>query len=256
MIELGRERDQSELVAGTRLVLIRHGEAVSNTDDLIGGHKGCRGLTERGVAQCEALARRFERTGELAEAAAMWTSVLPRAVESARILAPAVGVDAAHESCSLCEQHPGEADGLSWVEYERRYLRRSLPGMDPDLPLSPGGESWFELLDRAASALIDLACRYPGELVVVVTHGGVIGSSFIRFLELPDNGSGVQLHVDNTSITEWLYTGRRWRLVRLNDAAHLFDTAERDLRPLTPPWVDDEVELEATADQLLGQSPA
>lgn len=236
---------------GTRLVLIRHGEAVSNTDDLIGGHRGCRGLTERGIAQCEALARRLERTGELSGVAAVWTSVLPRAVESARIVAPVLGVDGVFESYSLCEQHPGEADGLTWAEYERRYLRRSLPGEDPELPISPGGENWVDFLDRAASALVGLAHRYAGEAVVVVTHGGVVGSSFIRFLGLSDHGGGVQLHVDNTSITEWVHTGRRWRLVRLNDAGHLFGTPGRDILPRTPIWVDVEDSLSEAADQQL-----
>ena len=114
-----------QVAAGTRLVVIRHGEAVANVSDLIGGHRGCRGLTERGVAQCEALAERLRRSGELAGAAAFWTSVLPRAIESAEILAPALGFAAAEQSCSLCEQHPGEADGLSWTEYERRISART-----------------------------------------------------------------------------------------------------------------------------------
>ena len=70
-----------------RLVIIRHGEAVSNVEDLIGGHDGCRGRTDRGLAQCEVLADRLRTTGELDGAAAVWTSVLPRAIESAEIVA-------------------------------------------------------------------------------------------------------------------------------------------------------------------------
>ncbi|MGA8297228.1 MAG: histidine phosphatase family protein [Acidimicrobiales bacterium] len=235
---------------GTRLVIIRHGEAVTNVEELIGGHDGCRGLTDRGVAQCEALADRLRETGELDGAAAVWTSVLPRAVESAAIVAPAIGFDVVTQSCSLCEQHPGEADGISWSEFERRYERVSFPGSDPELPLSPGGESWIEFLDRARSGLLDLAASYPRQLVVAVSHGGVIASSMIRFLGLPEHGSGAQLHAENTSITEWVRTGHRWRLIRFNDVAHLFGPGREDVRSMVPAWVNADSDRAAVDQQV------
>jgi 2,3-bisphosphoglycerate-dependent phosphoglycerate mutase len=230
------------LQPGARLAVIRHGEAVSNVEDLIGGHDGCRGLTARGVRQCEALAERLRATGELDRPAAVYTSVLPRAIESAAIIAPALGVDVVEQRCSLCEQHPGEADGISWAEFTRRYERISLPGSDPEIPLSPGGESWIDFLDRASAGLLEVAARHAGELVVVVAHGGVIAASMIRFLGLPDHGSGAQLHAENTSITEWVRTGQRWRLVRFNDVAHLGGPGREEVRSIVPAWVDLEIE--------------
>ncbi|MGB9113293.1 MAG: histidine phosphatase family protein [Acidimicrobiales bacterium] len=242
--------DAREVAPGTRLVIVRHGEAVSNVEDLIGGHKGCRGLTMRGVAQCEALAERLGTTGELDGAAAVWTSVLPRAIESAAIIAKAIGFDVVEQSCSLCEQHPGEADGISWAEFERRYARVSLPGSDPEIPLSPGGESWVAFLDRAATGLLDVASRAPGQLVVVISHGGVVAASMIRFLGLPDNGAGAQLHAENTSITEWVRTGYRWRLVRFNDVAHLGGSGREAVRSVVPAWVDEEIDRSAVDQQV------
>ena len=229
-------RADGPIAAGTRLAIIRHGEAYANVDSVIGGHKGCRGLTPRGVAQVEVLAERLARTGELAGAAAMWTSVLPRAIESAAILAPTLGVSGFERSCSFCERHPGEADGMTWVDYEARYQRRGLPGDDPEFPTSPGGESWIDFLDRAAAALTSVAVRHPGGLVVVVSHGGVIDSSMIRFLGLAEHGNLVRLHPGNTSITEWRHTGSRWRLVRYNDVAHLAGLAH--ITSTEPEWVD------------------
>jgi 2,3-bisphosphoglycerate-dependent phosphoglycerate mutase len=245
-----RLEESGDLVSGTRLAIIRHGEAVANIESLIAGHAGCLGLTARGTAQCDALAERLARTGELAGAAALWTSVLPRAVESAAVIAPALGFATAEQSCSFCEQHPGEADGLSWSEYEMRYLRKSLPGDDPELPLSPGGESWRDFIDRASAALRALALRYPGQLTVVIAHGGVVMSSMIRFLELPDLGRHVQLHTENASITEWLYTGVRWRLMRFNDAAHLRGPDRTAISPVNPAWVDSETALPRRAQQV------
>jgi probable phosphoglycerate mutase len=224
---------------GTRLVIVRHGEAVSNAEDLVAGHVGCRGLTERGRLQVGALADRLRRTGELEGAVALYSSVLRRAVETAEILLPALGGVTYEARCSLCERHPGEADGLTWSEFDERY-GRLLPGDDPGRPLSPGGESWLELLDRAEDALYRLVEAHPGELVVVSGHGGVIEASLIRFLVLPSNGGLVRFHPDNASVTEWAFTGTRWWLVRFNDAAHLdpHRTGEPGgLRVPAPSWV-------------------
>ena len=230
---------ERRVAPGTRLVIVRHGEAVSNAEDLVGGHLGCRGLTERGRRQVDALADRLRRTGELEGATALYSSVLRRAVETAEILRPALGKVSYEATCGLCERHPGEADGLSWAECDERY-GRLLPGDDPGRALSPGGESWLELLDRAEEALYRLAQAHPGELVVVSGHGGVIEASLVRFLALPSNGGLVRLFPDNASMTEWCFTGSRWWLVRFNDAAHLDPHRPEDpagLRVLAPGWV-------------------
>lgn len=220
-------------------MIVRHGEAVCNAEEYIGGHASCRGLTKRGVRQAEALAERLARTGELDGATAFYTSVLPRAIETAEILAPALGGARFVRTCSLCERHPGEADGLTWAEYGRRYKRRSLPGDDPDAPLAPGGESWADFVDRASTALADLADAHRGDLVVVVAHGGIVDSSMISFLGLSDHGRSVRLHPEHTSLTEWQHVGTKWRLVRYSDGAHLLEagTAGEALLAAPPPWV-------------------
>src|SRR2546423_1692878 len=54
----------------TRLVLIRHGESRSTVDRVVGGHRGCSGLTDRAVRQAKALRDRLAHTRELAGGAA------------------------------------------------------------------------------------------------------------------------------------------------------------------------------------------
>jgi 2,3-bisphosphoglycerate-dependent phosphoglycerate mutase len=233
-LESGRD-----VAPGTRLVLIRHGEAVSNAEDIVAGHVGCRGLTDRGRRQVVALADRLRRTGELDGATALYSSVLPRAVETAAILRTVLGEVFYAADCQLCERHPGEADGLTWAEYDERY-GRLLPADEPERPLSPGGESWLDLLDRAEEALYRVAQAHPGELVVLSSHGGVIGASLVRFLGLPGHGGLTRFHPDNSSITEWAFTGARWWLVRFNDAAHLDPHPPHEpqgLRIAPPVWV-------------------
>jgi broad specificity phosphatase PhoE len=81
---------------------------------------------------------------------------------------------------------------------------------------------------------------HPGQLAVVAAHGGIIGTSMVRFLGLPDHGAALRGHPDNSSITEWAWTGRRWWLVRYNDAGHLDTQRWADaegLRIPAPDWV-------------------
>lgn len=71
-----------------------------------------------GAGQAEALADRLARTGELADASVLLASVLPRAVETAEIVAPALGGLEVTQACDFCELHVGAADGLlSWEEF-------------------------------------------------------------------------------------------------------------------------------------------
>ena len=60
-----------------------------------GGPIGCQGLTELGRRQVTSLRDRLALTGELAGADALYASVLPRAIETAELLAPALAVDGA-----------------------------------------------------------------------------------------------------------------------------------------------------------------
>ena len=203
----------------TRLVLVRHGEARAAVERVVGGERGCTGLTELGRLQATALRDRLERTGEIT-ADVLLSSTLPRAVETAEIIAPALGSPEIVRDCELCELHPGECDTLSWDEYDARYgvdMRA-----DPYAPISPGGESLAEFNLRVGRALTGLTRRHEGQSIVVACHGGVVIGSMICFLGLPAQRPPVaDLHVDNTSLTEWQRRDGRWHLVRFNDGAHL-----------------------------------
>jgi probable phosphoglycerate mutase len=209
----------------TRLILIRHGESRASVDRVVGGHRACQGLTDRGRAQAEALRERLQATREV-EADALFSSVLPRAIETAEILSPALSGLKPERDCDLCELHPGECDGLGWGEYRERY------GFDmtgePERPMSPGGESLRSFQARVDRRIERLLEDHDGQTLVIVCHGGVISAVMLRML-------GHALHVErpfrleteNTSLSEWLRPGDharqpgRWVLVRYNDAAHL-----------------------------------
>jgi probable phosphoglycerate mutase len=204
----------------TRLVLVRHGEANCNVDGIVGGLTGCTGLSAAGVAEAEALRRRLVASGELAGAAAVYASVLPRALETAAIVAPCLGGLQAVADCDLCELHPGEADGLTWAEFSDRY---SVPNWDdePDNVLAPGAESWTGFTARVARALTAIAERHLGDLVVVFCHGGVVEASIECMLPVAAERGRLKLRTEHTSLTEWELGPGGWTLLRYNDAAHL-----------------------------------
>lgn len=209
----------------TRLVLVRHGESRATIDQIMGGHAGCRGLTDRGRRQAEALADRLAGTAELADTSVLLTSVLPRAVETAKIVAAALGGLKIVQNCDFCEFHVGEADGMSWEEFRERY-RPEEYRYDHFRPLAPGAESRATFFARVGTALAGVAGEHAGATVVVVCHGGVIEGSFVALGNLPLRRS-FDLVIGNASLTEWTSPvtigtdGRRWTLARFNDTAHL-----------------------------------
>ena len=208
----------------TRLTLVRHGEAQAYLDSVVAGEKGCRGLSDLGRRQAEALRARLDRTGELADTTALYASILPRAIETAAIIAPALGGHTAVEDCDLCELHPGEADGLTWDQFRDSYGWEE--PWNPQRVMSPGGESWVTFVERVRTALMALVERHADDEVVVGCHGGVIIASMYTGFELdPATSEGGRFRTgpENTSITEWRITDGTWNLIRYNDHAHLAD---------------------------------
>ncbi len=218
----GVRRVFAPTAGATRIVLVRHGEAVCNIAGVVGGLRGCTGLTELGRRQVAAVTTRLAASGELGATSALYASDLPRAVETAELLRSAVGDGTAEivQEPDLCELRPGEADGLCWEEVIRRF---GVPEWDvePDTLIAPGGESWTVFVARASGAVRRLAERHPGELVVAAVHAGVIESTVIAFLQLPpDVTRRGWARIVHGSLTEWEWvpTESRWVLIRFNDA--------------------------------------
>src|SRR4051794_12671986 len=210
----------------TRVTIVRHGESQCTVDGIVGGTKGCTGLSIEGRRQAERLRDRLLQTGELTATDVVLTSVLPRAIETAAIIGPGLG-GGDHEAlqdCDLCELHPGECDGMAWTDYTERYGHIDMRA-DPYAPISPGGESVATFIVRVGGALRRAVDRYQGQQIVIVAHGGVIQSSFRAFGNLPLQ-TRIDIEPSNTSLTEWSGTPgddgtHQWLLVRYNDFAHL-----------------------------------
>ena len=179
------------------------------------GHDGCKGLSDLGRSQAEALRDRLARSGELQP-----DVVAPRffhsTIETAEITFP--GADVVTD-CDWCEQHIGEADGLTIDEFKRVY--GGFNDDDPDHPISPGGESPRMLEARVRNAMDAFPERFPEQTVVLFTHGG-----FVRTATTLSMGASILApewlisQPRNTSLTILIHDGA-WRIDRFNDAAHL-----------------------------------
>lgn len=215
-------------MSGTEIIIARHGEAHCNRDQIVGGPRGCQGLTDRGRRQIERLAQRLATDHHDRPIHALYTTPLRRARESAAIIGAHLCLDPEVQP-DLAEQHYGSADGRPWPDVVAEY--GDIPALDADRPLAAGGETWRAYLSRSGMAIASIAARHKGERVLIVGHGETIDSVFHYFLDLPATSRATAaLAAYHASVTTWATqpiswtrpaAGQRWTLMTHNDTRHL-----------------------------------
>jgi uncharacterized phosphatase len=146
----------------TRLAIVRHGQTDWNLQKRIQGSTDIP-LNSTGRAQAAETGLRLA----VSHWDALVTSPLLRAHESARIIAGELGHPAPLIVPELTDRHHGHIEGLTFTERQARF---------PDGSTVPGLETRQAVLDRVLPALERLADEYTGRQIVVVCHGGVIGT--------------------------------------------------------------------------------
>jgi broad specificity phosphatase PhoE len=211
-----------------RLILVRHGDAHAGFHGVIAGERGCAGLTPLGRRQARALREHLESSGAV-QADVMLASVLPRAIETAQIIAPGLGFESFDQDCDLCEVHTGEADTVPWSDYADRYGALDMTA-EPERVFAPGGDSWNSFHERVHRTLERLARDHDGKTVVAVCHAGVIMASLRTIFGIPHPGTGARLLPSNTGMTVWEHDSAngRWSLRTFNDASHLLHLPPED----------------------------
>jgi broad specificity phosphatase PhoE len=137
----------------TTILLARHGETDWNRERRWQGHARTP-LNEHGRAQARALAQQLSTV----ELDAVYSSDLPRALETAAIVAAARGLTPIAEF-GLREIDVGSRQGLTSADFD---------GRDWD------GESYEAHRERALVAVLRIAAPYPDGRLLAVTHGGSI----------------------------------------------------------------------------------
>jgi probable phosphoglycerate mutase len=208
-----------------RLVLVRHGDANAGFHGPIAGPTGCTGLTPLGRRQAEALRDHLAESGRV-RADVLVSSILPRAIETAEIIAPGLGLEVSAHDCDLCEFHTGEADGIDWADYNDRFGSFDMEA-EPDRVFAPGGDSWNSFHARVARTLERYARDHAGRTVVAACHAGVVMASVRLLLGIADPATSAHLRPSNTGLTEWEHdpSQGRWILRAYNEAPHLIGVA-------------------------------
>jgi probable phosphoglycerate mutase len=198
-----------------QVIIVRHGQTQWNIRQIRQGHLDSE-LTEKGLAQAQALGKRLARESF----SALYSSDLGRAVHTARLIAEVTGHEIVTDT-RLRERHLGLFQGLSGDEIKAQYpeeyhLHRT---RGPEYVI-PGGESVRQQVARNVNFLNEVAVKHTGEKVVVVTHGGVVSGLFRYILNIPLEAPR-RFEFVNAGINVFAYEEGNWILRTWGDVSHL-----------------------------------
>ena len=166
-------------VPPTVVLLVRHG-VTPTTGRILPGRRPGLHLSDEGVKQAENAARRIAK---LERVAAIYSSPLERARETARAIAHARRMPVRIERGLL------EIDIGQWAGRKLDDLRKR-PEWDvvqrhPSAFRFPGGESFSEMQARITGALARIVAQHPGRVIVAVSHADPIKAVVSHALGVP-----------------------------------------------------------------------
>jgi alpha-ribazole phosphatase len=166
----------------TRFWLIRHGALVEEARNRCYGALDFA-LSETGRAQMACAAEYLAHE----PIAAIYTSSLSRAMDSARMIAGPRSTPI-HIEADLREMNFGDLEGLTYHEIAMRHPDIYRQWMNaPTEVLFPNGERFSEMRTRVLRAFAAIQAETEGHTVAIVTHGGVIRVLIAWALQMPDN---------------------------------------------------------------------
>jgi broad specificity phosphatase PhoE len=181
-----------------RLLLVRHAESQGNRELRLQGRREFP-LTELGVQQADALASRLAG----ASPAAIYSSPIGRAIQTAEIIGSKIGVPVTLEP-KLQEYDFGDAvSGCTWEEIRKHHpdIIEGFRKSSSDFPRYPGEEGRQVFQERVRSAYQDISSLHQNDAnVVVITHAGPITVLLLDALSRPYQRP-IPFVLDNASIT-------------------------------------------------------
>jgi probable phosphoglycerate mutase len=203
----------------THVILIRHGQSQGNAEGRFGGHTDTP-LSARGRKQAEATARALASE----KFNAIYCSDLPRAIETANLLAKLTGVPL-ETTDTLRERSVGVMEGLTFEEAAERFPEQYAALLRRDFEhVLLGGESYRQTLDRAARKLDEAIEKHNGGRIAVFTHTGVICILTLHLMGALDAPElkPVWIATSNCGIARFdLRNDGFVRVLNLNDTRHL-----------------------------------
>lgn len=199
----------------TRLLLIRHGETIWNSEMRYQGHSDIP-LSEVGRDQAKRLSARL--AGEQIDH--FYASDLSRAFETAEIVAAPHG-KGVQKMEQLRETKFGAWEGLKFSEIQEQYPEIWAKWRDdPRSTILPEGESLDSVDERVMGGIKQILELHKNETVAVVGHGGTTRLILSAALDI-DIKYIWRIRQDNTALNIIDYYGVRAITSLVNDISHL-----------------------------------
>lgn len=200
----------------TKIFLIRHGETEWNKTARLQGNSDIK-LAEEGIRQAQLLAKNVS----FSEVAAVYSSDLIRAVNTAKILADRVNLPVIEK--------PGlrEANFGDWEGKYINALVEEFPDdfgkffINPDNAKPPGGETFLECQARVMNALDEIVADHENQNIIVVSHGAAIRLIICAALEIRIRKMW-SISQFNTAVNILIADEGTFRVELLNSTAHLY----------------------------------
>jgi len=167
-------------MSSTKLIIIRHGETLWNVEGKKQGQLDSP-LTSLGIEQAKALAQRLTEESFTD----LYSSDLGRAYKTAEYIAARTNHTIFPEQ-RLRERNFGIFQGLTDKQIENKYPAEYNSYLTNRVDyVIPDGESLRQFYMRVTDFLENLTTRHDGQIITIVTHGGVIDGWFRYIFDLP-----------------------------------------------------------------------
>ena len=201
----------------TKIILVRHCEALGNTQSLFQGHTDCE-ISGNGEVQLELLGLRCRNM----PIDAIYSSPLKRAYITAcainRYHNLPIQIDP-----RLIEINGGVWEGVSWDELPRLYPEETENWNKRPHEFAPqDGEPMREVYSRMWNGVIEIVRSNPNKTVCITSHGCAIRNFLCHAMGLPIEQLNEIGWCDNTAISIIEFDEElNCKVVMMNDASHL-----------------------------------
>jgi len=206
----------------THLFLVRHGETDFNHRGIVQGRGVDTDLNDTGLAQAEALGRRFAQE----QIEIVYSSPLKRAKMTGAVLA---------RHCRLPEPSTDpDLEEMSWGILEGKDLTPEALNMFAEMKEQwgdgnhdyrlPDGESAAEVAERGRAGIDRILKESAGKRIVVVAHGRFLRIILAVLLEEYGLQRMEELGHANTCVNHLVHEDGVFRAELLNCTAHLMDS--------------------------------
>lgn len=201
-----------------KIYLTRHGQTEWNLEKRLQGWKDSN-LTSKGREGAELLGERLKTV----DLDIIFSSSSMRAIETSKIITRGRNIEIKPED-DLREIHTGKWEGNTLPDIEKLYPEEYYAYQNtPHLykPSTNGGETFFQLQERAISVINKIIDEGKYQNVLIVTHGVTARIIMAYFENCPIEKLWETPHIRNTSLSLIEIEGEDIKIPVYADASHL-----------------------------------